>query len=263
MDFHTQRTLGRTGLSASRLGIASGYGVPAKAVERAYRERGINYFFWSTPRKSGMEEALRALAASEREKMVIALQSYDHSGMLTERSVDKGLSALGIDYADVLILGWHNSVPWKKLLDTAMDLKRRGKIRFVGMSGHKRKTFGKLAADPGNPVDLFMVRYNAAHPGAEQDVFPHLTAANRPGITIYTATSWRKLLKKKKMPAGEEPLGAADCYRFVLSNPAVDLCLMGPSTEEEMEGGLEALDLGPLSNEEMARIRRIGAYVHG
>ncbi|MBN1533143.1 MAG: aldo/keto reductase [Spirochaetes bacterium] len=263
MDFNERRILGRTGLSVSRLGLASGYGIPAKAVERAYAERGINYFFWSTPRNSGMAEGLRALTARGREKMVIALQSYDHSGLLTTRSVDKGLAALGIDYADVLILGWHNSVPWGRLLDTARDLKRRGRIRFIGMSGHNRKTFGKLAADHENPIDVFMVRYNAAHPGAEHDVFPHLAAADRPGITIYTATSWRKLLKRKKMPAGEEPLSAADCYRFVLSDPHVDLCLMGPSSEEEMEGGLKALDLGPLSDQEMARIRRIGAHVHG
>ena len=38
-----------------------------------------------------------------------------------------------------------------------------------------------------------MIRYNAAHPGAEQDVFPHL-AARQPAVVAYTATSWRKLL---------------------------------------------------------------------
>jgi hypothetical protein len=37
-------------------------------------------------------------------------------------------------------------------------------------------------------------------------------------VTIYTATCWRKLLKARQMPAGEAPLSAADCYRFVLSN---------------------------------------------
>ena len=263
MNFKERSILGRTDLSVSRLGLASGYGVPAKAVEKAYREHGINYFFWSTPRRPGMEEGLRNLAATEREKLVIAIQSYDHSGLLTVRSVEKGLQSLGIDYADVLILGWHNSVPWKKLMDTAMSLKEQGKIRFIGMSGHKRTTFGKLAADPGNPIDVFMIRYNAVNPGAEKDIFPYITKENRPGITIYTATCWRKLLKKSKMPQGEEPLSAADCYRFVLTNPHVDLCLMGPSSEEEMKEGLNALERGALSDDEMSRFRRIGKYIHG
>ena len=263
MNLLDHRPLGRTGLSVSRLGIASGYGAPAKAVEKAYRERGINYFFWSTPRGSGMKEALRGLVRSEREKLVIALQSYDHSGLLTARSIEKGLKAIGTDYADVLILGWHNSVPWKRLLDTAMELKHTGKIRFIGMSGHKRTTFGKMAQDGESPVEVYMIRYNAAHPGAESDIFPFLGNENRPGITIYTATAWRKLMKKGRMPLGEEPLSAADCYRFVLTNPNVDLCLMGPASDEQMDGGLSALDRGPLSDEEMTRIRRIGAYVHG
>lgn len=195
--------------------------------------------------------------------MVIALQSYDHSGLLTARAVDKGLAALGVDYADVLILGWHNAAPWRRLMDTARELVERKKIRFIGMSGHKRTAFGTLAGDPANPIDVFMIRYNAAHPGAEKEVFPFLNQNNRPGVTIYTATSWRRLLKPGRMPKGEAPLSAADCYRFVLSDPHVDLCLFGPSDEAQMLEGITALTRGPLTDAEMERVRRIGKYVHG
>lgn len=256
-------TLGRTGLRVSRLGIASGYGLEAAAVEKAYHEFGINYFFWSTPRKQGMEAGLRTLARSQRDKLVIAIQSYDHSGFLTERSVDKALADLGMDYADILILGWYNSMPFRRVLDTARALIERGKIRHIGMSGHNRSFFGELAADPANPIDVFMIRYNAAHPGAERDIFPLLKKEGREGVTIYTATAWRKLLKAAKMPKGEAPLDAADCYRFVLSNPQVDVCLMGPASEKEMREGLTALDRGPLDGDAMRRIRAIGEYVHG
>lgn len=262
MDFKSHTTLGRTGLSVSKLGLASGYGIDAASVERAYREYGVNYFFWSTPRRSGMSDAIRNLARTDREKIVIALQSYDHTGLLIERSVEKGLKSLGIDHADILTLGWHNSVPMKRIFAAAEKLKSRGLIGHIGMSGHKRTTFGKLAADPGNPVDIFMVRYNAAHTGAEKDIFPFLAGNARPGITIYTATCWRKLLKRGKMPPGESPLTAAECYRFVLSNPMVDLCLFGPSSGKEMLGGLEALSQGPLSGDEMTRIRKIGRFIH-
>jgi aryl-alcohol dehydrogenase-like predicted oxidoreductase len=261
MDLTKQSVLGRTGLKVSRLGLASGYGVPARAVEKAFHEHGINYFFWSTPRRSGFGDGLRNLAGEARERIVIALQSYDHSGMLTPRAVDKGLADLGIDYADILILGWHNSVPWNRLMDTARGLIERKKIRFIGMSGHKRTTFGTLAQDPANPIDVFMIRYNAAHPGAEKDIFPFLPEGNRPGITIYTATSWRKLLKPGRMPQGEAPLSAADCYRFVLSDPRVDLCLIGPADERQMDEGIAALAGGPLTGDEMERVRRIGEHV--
>ena len=66
-----------------------------------------------------------------------------------------------------------------------------------------------------------------------------------------------------KMPPGEEPLSAADCYRFALSNPNVDLCMMGPASLQEMEEGIKAIEKGPLSDEEMKRARKIGRHIHG
>jgi Predicted oxidoreductases (related to aryl-alcohol dehydrogenases) len=263
MNFQSRAVLGRTGLSVCRLGLASGYGVPAKAIEKAYHEHGINYFFWSTPRREAMKTALKSIARLGREKIVIAVQSYDHLGFFNTRAVDKALAALDIEYADILIMGWFNAVPGERILDRCRALIEKKKIRFVGMSGHKRKTFGALARMDRSPIDVFMVRYNAAHTGAESDIFPHLKKENRPGVTVYTATSWRKLLNQSKMPPGETPLRASDCYRFVLSNPNVDLCHFGPASEEQMDEGLTALAKGPLAEDEMARIRKIGTYVHG
>jgi predicted aldo/keto reductase-like oxidoreductase len=143
-------------------------------------------------------------------------------------------------------------------------LKESGKVRFVGMSGHKRSLFGKIAGEEVKaPVDFFQVRYNAVHSGAEQDIFPHLPQENRPGVVVFTATCWGKLLKPKLVPAGERPLAPADCYRFVLSHPDVNVCVTAPSTAAQMEDNLKALDAGPLDEEEMARVRRIGKHIYG
>ena len=65
------------------------------------------------------------------------------------------------------------------------------------------------------------------------------------------------------MPPGEKPLTAKDCYRFVLSNPAVDVCMTGARSMEMMRQNLETLDPESLSDEEMERIRRIGDHVYG
>jgi predicted aldo/keto reductase-like oxidoreductase len=53
-----------------------------------------------------------------------------------------------------------------------------------------------------------------------------------------------------------------DCYRFVLSNPDVDVCLTGPETAEQMAANLKTLQLGPLSVEEMQWMRKVGDNVH-
>jgi aryl-alcohol dehydrogenase-like predicted oxidoreductase len=43
----------------------------------------------------------------------------------------------------------------------------------------------------------------------------------------------------------------------------VNVCVTGPSTAAQMEDNLKALDAGPLDEEEMARVRRIGKHIYG
>ena len=82
-------------------------------------------------------------------------------------------------------------------------------------------------------------------------------------IVAFTATSWGQLMDPKRVPAGERIPAAADCYRFVLSNPAVDVCIAGPKNEEQARAASDALRLGPLNEEELAWMRRVGRAVHG
>jgi len=257
----TKTILGRTGLSVSRIGLAGGYKAPARAVERAFHDYGINFHYWAG-RKPGMREALRPLLATRRDELVLAIQCYDHIGLWLTASVERALRQLGIEQADILLLGWFNRRTPRRLLDMALKLKDQGKVRFLGITGHNRTFHGTTARDPDSPFDVQMLRYNAAHRGAETEIFEGLPET-RPGLVTYTATRWGQLLKQRKMPPGEKPLTAADCYRFVLSHPAVDLCLCGPRTEEQMEEGLAALARGPLSPDELDRIRHIGDHVHG
>ena len=265
MNFKDKKLLGSTGLAVSRLGLASGFGLPERAVLRAFEEFGINYFFWAEVRGKGMREALRKLSGGSRDKIAVSCLSYDHTGLLIKWSLERMLKKINTDYIDILTLGWYNHYPSRRVLDAALQLKEKKKIRFIGMTGHNRAFFGKLLKEGDNPVDVITFRYNAAHTGAEKDILPYASedAARRPGLAVYTATCWGKLLKEKFMPEGEKPLTAADCYRFVLSDRRVDLCLSGPKTVKEMEENFRALELGPLNKEETERAKRIGRFVRG
>jgi len=106
-----------------------------------------------------------------------------------------------------------------------------------------------------------MIRYNAAHPGAERDIFPYL-ATRQPAVVAYTATAWRKLLKRPDGWQGPA-MTAPDCYRFCLSNPNVDVVLTGPKTNAELEMNLAGLGRGPLAPEEETWMREFGRAVHG
>ena len=263
MDLREPTVLGRTDLHVSRLGIGSSYGAPAAAIERAFHEHGVNLLYWGSIRRAGMREAIRSLARRDRGRIVVALKSYDRTGFLLRPFVEEGLRALGLDHADLLILGWHDRVPSPRVLAAARRLVETGRIRFLALSGHRRRLFGELASESDFPVSAFLFRYNAAHRGAETDIFPFLPTEGRPGTIAYTATRWGHLLDPKRMPFGEAPLTASECYRFALSHPAVDVCLTGPASAEEMAEALRALDRGPLTTEEMARVRRIGDHVRG
>ena len=261
--FDRQIQLGRTGLKVGRLGIASSYGAPAAAIEEAF-DRGCNYFTWGRVlrgRSAGMRTAIRRIVRSgRREDLVVALISYAHSALLTEFFLKKGLKAAGLDYADVLILGYYPRRPARRVIDGALDLQSKNLGRFIGLTSHNRKVFRLLRAD--GFCDVFHVRYNAVHRGAETETFPHLTGEHRPGVVSFTATSWQQLLKASKMPPGVSPPSAPDCYRFVLSHPNVDVCMVGARSREQMQQNLRVLETGPMTEEELQRMRTIGDYIH-
>ena len=264
MNFAQPATLGRTGLQVGRLGISSSYGAPAEAYQEAF-ERGCNYFNWGTfirGRSGAMGRAIRNItAAGRRHDLVVGMLTYAHIAWLTEHFFVKGLKAANLEYADVLLLGWFPQRPPQNLIDGALKLKQKGLVRFIGLTSHNRKLFPELARE--GLFDVFHIRYNAAHRGAETETFPHLSSEDRPGVVSFTATDWQKLLKPKRMPPGEKPLTAPECYRFALSHPVVDVCMMGARSLDQMRENLGVLDQGPLNEEEMARVRKIGKHVYG
>lgn len=247
-------TLGRSGLEVTPLGVAASYGLPGREVERAF-ERGVDFFYWGSARTPDFGAALRRLGERHRDRMKVVVQSYARWPSGVGRALDKALQKLKYDYADVLLLGWWNLPPREAIVEAAAELVRRGRARKVMVSCHHRPSFELFAQDPR--FDLLMVRYNAAHPGAERDVFPHLTSP-RPGVVSYTATSWGQLLDPANVPPGEPVPTGTDCYRFVLSNPNVNACWTGPRDAAQLDAALKALELGPMSADELAWMRRVG-----
>ncbi len=256
----TQTTLGRTGIRVGRLGVAASYGVPAAAVERAF-ERGCNYLYWGSIRRGGFADALRNLAP-QRQRMVLVLQSYSRSALLLNWSFERALKAIRFDHADVLLLGLWNHRPPERILDAVRRLRQRGLVRWLAISAHRRPALAQYAADP--EFDIVHFRYNAVHTGAERDIFPHLAERSaRAGTVSYTATNWGQLLDPKKVPNGERVPAASDAYRFVLTRPEVDICLTGPRDAAQMDQALEVLDRGPLPEDELAWMRRVGKAIYG
>ncbi len=250
---------GDTGLEATRIGLAGSFGIKAEEVERAFHELGINYFF-VTPRMKGLTEGVRRLVANgHRDEIVIAGGASIPTGGRVSAAWKKQARLLGVDTIDVFHLFWVQAhwyvtgKTWKAM----KRLKDEGKVTALAISCHDRKMARSLCDELD--LDMLMCRYNAAHRGAEKEIFDTLPES-KPAIVAYTATRWGKLLK----PSGDLPaMTPQECYRFVLSNPRVNVVLCGAANYAELLDDVEAVHLGPLDEEEMERIKKFGDKVHG
>ena len=252
--------LGKTDLLAGRLGLGAAYGAPSKSYEAAF-DAGCNYFYWGALRNKKMTEAIRNIVSKgKRDDLILVIQDFRRSPKGLEKSLMRGLKKAGVDTADVLLLGWHNKPPKPKVMDTAERLREQGLVRYLGLSSHKRSLFPELAKDPR--YGIFHIRYNAANRGAEEDLFRHLPE-ERPGNVIFQATRRMSLTKSNKIPADEKRPTAGDCYRFALSNPYVDVVITGPSNARQLEENLAEVARGPMTEDEIEWMRRIGDYVYG
>jgi aryl-alcohol dehydrogenase-like predicted oxidoreductase len=243
-----------------RLGLAVSHGLDEAGIREAL-DGEMNYVFWN-PTAGKLVGPLRDALSRNRERYVVATgPTFGWFEASIRRRVEAALRLLRTDYLDVLQLYWLgvSSSLGPGTVETLSRLREEGKVRAVGVSIHDRPRAARLAED--SILDLLMLRYNAAHPGAERDVFPHLARRN-PAVIAYTATSWRRLLRA---PRGwsERAATAGECYRFCLTSPHVDVVLCSPADAGQLRENLAAVARGPLDASELDFMRRLGRAVHG
>lgn len=258
----THRVLGKTGLLVHRLGLSASYWPGKKTIYKAI-DAGLNYFF-CFGFDGQMTGVLKEVLRHDRERYVVATGAYNlligYPNL--RRTLEKRLRQLNTDHIDIfMFLGVMkgNDFP-ERTREELIRLREEGKVCAIGISTHDRKFAGQLAQD--GSLDVMMIRYNAAHRGAEQDIFPHLLP-HRPGIVSFTATRWSYLLRRVRNWPKSEPLPTAgQCYRFVLSNPNVHVCMTAPGNEKQFAENLRALADGPLTEDEMVFMKKFGDAVH-
>lgn len=245
--------LGRTGLLVGKLGLGSSLGGPAQLYHEAF-ECGVNYFWWGAVKRFAMRDAIREIVADgRREQLVVALITYARWKGAYTRSLERQLRTLHLDYCDVFLAGYMNRKIRSSLVNEMAALKERGLCRFLGIVTHERKIVPELAH--GNIFDVFHVRYNFAHPGADADLFPYLTNP-RPGIVAFHTTDRGKLARIKR-PDGIA-VGMLDTFRFAMSNPNIDVVTTDPGTLAHIRENLKLLDMDPMSEGEREELIKLG-----
>jgi aryl-alcohol dehydrogenase-like predicted oxidoreductase len=253
------------GTPASRLGLAAYPEQDPRCLRRALA-RGINYFFFYSPGHREFVDALGSLAKKRREDVIVATGSGSRkpSGLRSVRK--KAFAAVGSDVIDVFFAEYVNPGDAPDaifgnggVLDELCEWKAEGSIRYVGATAHDRQIARALAADPR--VDVLMHRYNMAHRKAAVEVFPTALEAKTP-VIAFTATRWGTLLEPHEGWQGDLPT-AADCYRFCLAQPAVQIVLTAPKSIQELTANLAALDSHAMTRRECAKWGKYGVLVYG
>lgn len=249
-----------------RLGLATrgNTRLEPDAVLEAVR-RGVNFLNWCG-HPDGLSAAVRRMGRQRRE-VKVAVQLSARTARAARRELDELRGELGTEYLDVVTYyyvehpdEWEEIVAPEGAAKAVEAARRDGAIRAIGLTSHQRRLAATLASS--GRLDCLMIRYNAAHRGAEHEVFPVCQRLGIPVIT-YTGVRWGALMK----PTPDDPLGwvpprAPAWYRFVLCHPGVCIGLMAPDGTEELNEDLALLDHWRGFNEaEYAALRAHGDRV--
>jgi hypothetical protein len=268
--FDERYALGKRGLEISPFCVGA---VGSEDTPSACFDQGINFFFISAdlhwPLYETTRRGLERLFARKRglrDEVVVAGVSYVtqpwfFAGALKELAE----SIRGLKTLDVAIMGGVYAADFPRRLSEYLEFFRRGdlSIKSVGASLHDRPT--ALRAINDNLVDLSLLRYNPSHPGAKNDVFPHL----KPSPTLlYNFKSTNSYVS----PTRYAELGLDDSfwipkitdhYRFALTRSEIAGLLCSPQTPREVEQLAEALTEGPLQEDEENHLIYLAALNDG
>jgi predicted aldo/keto reductase-like oxidoreductase len=275
----TERSFLRTSLGSPRaalshplcrLGLATrgSSGLTADDVQHAVAS-GVNFLNWC-----GMPDGLSAFIAGlgeRRSQIAVSVQFEARTAAEAKREFEHILAQLRTDFIDVLTFYYvEEPEEWRQIigpggaLEFCAAAQRDGRIRLIGVTSHQRRLAAEMAAS--GLLDLLMIRYNAAHRGAEGEIFPVTTQHGLP-VVVYTCLRWGALLRATPDdPPGFIVPPAPAWYRFALQHPAVAVALMAPENRAELDEDLQVLrQAEPLSAEEYACLAAHGQRVrqHG
>jgi L-galactose dehydrogenase len=235
-----QRTLGRTALKVSLLGLGGGgnsrLGLStgqsddhAALVVRAALDMGVTLF--DTARVYGTEPALgRALKGWRRDELVVSSKSpyLDEQGDLLsaqafEENINASLRELGLDCIDIYFIHGLRlefySAARERFLPVLQRAHAAGKIRFLGLTeaferDTRHEMLQRAVLDAG--WDVFMVGYNLINPSARSRVLGQAHAKGIATLGMFAVRralidpGWLRKLLLRLEQSGDLPLGLSD-----------------------------------------------------
>ncbi len=152
----------------------------------------------------------------------------------------------GVERFDLMQI--HNLLNWEGHLETLLDHKTRGRIRYIGVTtshGRRHDALEKMMAE--QPLDFVQFTYNILDRDAERRLLP--LAAERGLAVIVNRPFQRKALfrvvENRPLPAWARDFDCANWaqffLKFIVSHPAVTCAIPATSRADHMRENMGAL----------------------
>jgi hypothetical protein len=270
-----RRVLGRTGLEITVLGLGTapmGEGPPpveecAKVFAEAI-DLGIGYV--DTARiYNKAEDALREVLRTRRDRVVLATKCMCDVREKAEESFEESLKRLGVPSVDILHLHSTGDRDLDRVLapggvwDYFREMKKAGKTRFLGITGHNRPLKFVRMLETGE-VDVMMVAMNFADRytyGFEDKVLP---VARKHGtgvlaMKVYGGIRGGFAYVRQRRPSQMDEAYLQNAVRYALEIEGVSGLVMGVHDSEELRQNVAFVKAyTPLSSRERAALERHG-----
>ncbi|TAN39630.1 MAG: twin-arginine translocation signal domain-containing protein [Nitrospirae bacterium] len=252
------RPIGRTGLKMSDISFGAGKLLASSMVLRAI-DSGINYFDTAPDYGQSEKTIGEAMARISRDKIIITskfctpMPYPGHLPLGTRKkdyiaSVDGSLSRMKTDHLDFIFVHAIGEMDKsleaekKRLLDEEMlaavaDLKKAGKVRFLGTSSH----------GPNNMEELLLTAVRSGHFDVIQPAFNFMKFPKLPGVLKEAHKQGVGVIAMKtlagamemNMEAGEKDFSHA-AFTWVLKHPEISGLIITMKTAADMELYLRA-----------------------
>jgi len=252
------RKLGKIDIDVSIIGLGTEYlnrksrKTVVSVVHEAI-ERGVNYFdivFAFSDYRDNFGTAFKGY----RDKVIITghLGCAETNGQYRlTRDVKENemlfhdlLSRLHTDHVDVLMIQMVNAVESYDrimmpggLMELAQRLKKAGKARFIGISGHKAPGVMRFIKDDCLDVLMFPINLSWDFMPGRKEVYK-ACVNHGVGLVAMKAFAGGRLLQKKDFKS----ITPVQCINYVLSQPGVSTLVPGVKNKKQLEKTLHFLE---------------------
>jgi predicted aldo/keto reductase-like oxidoreductase len=176
--------LGKTDLNISSLGFGAMNlpGVPMKQASEALNyalDQGINYIDTAAAYRNS-EEIIGSSIAHRRQEYFLATKTAQRTYDEAKSEIERSLKRMKTETIDLIQIHYVNYVhEFKQLMDdggayhAALDAQREGKVRYIGITGHRPDLLAKWIAK--GHFDQVLFHLNLAQPFALDNLIPTAT----------------------------------------------------------------------------------------